>query len=292
MKNLLITGVNGFLGSNLAKGLINGYNLVGLESSIENLYRIKGMPIEIYSSSTSLEDIFYKHRIDAIVHTATIFQSDQVGIRQLIQTNLVLPISLMELAQRYNVKSFINTDSFFSNYHNQYDYLSEYTMSKRHVWEWLKSLQKSICLVNMKLFHMYGPDDNPGKFVPGIVSKLMNHEPLIKLTEGSQLRDFIFIDDVVQAFATVLAKEEDSEVYEFEVGTGIGTSIKEFVSRTKSISCSASLLEFGALSYRKNEIMSAIANPNPLYEIGWKPKVDLNEGISKIIDSLTFKEQA
>lgn len=120
----------------------------------------------------------------------------------------------------------------------------------------------------------------------------MNNEPLIKLTEGSQLRDFIFIDDVVQAFATVLAKKEDSEVHEFEVGTGIGTSIKEFVSRTKSISCSASQLEFGALSYRKNEIMSAIANPNPLYDIGWKPKVDLNEGISKIIDSLTFKEQA
>lgn len=58
MKTILITGINGFLGSHLAKALSADYNIVGLEYSLENLFRMEGSNIKIYSSKEDLEKIF------------------------------------------------------------------------------------------------------------------------------------------------------------------------------------------------------------------------------------------
>ena len=138
MKTILISGINGFLGSNLAICLSQSYNIIGVEKDLNNLNRIHEYKFKLYSSSDDKEIIFKENKIYAVIHTATIYNSDSKNYNSLINTNIILPNELYFFSQKYNVDSFINTDSFFNNSDYNYSYLSAYTTSKRQSLEWLK----------------------------------------------------------------------------------------------------------------------------------------------------------
>ena len=141
METLLITGINGFLGSHLAKNLQEKYNIVGLESSTKNLFRLNDNNFKVYSASNGYEEIFKENKIFAILHTAVIYSTENVEVKNLINTNILLPVTLLEIANKYGCELFINTDSFFNNKNYNYSYLSEYALSKRQVIEWLTLLK-------------------------------------------------------------------------------------------------------------------------------------------------------
>lgn len=284
MKTILITGINGFLGSNLAK-MLSGENLIiGLEFSLTNLFRIKNCNYKLYNTQCdNLNDIFTNNKIDIIIHTATIYSNNNESVESMIMTNVVLPIKLLEFAQLYCVEAFINTDSFFNDHKYKYSYLGEYTLSKRHCLEWLKTINHKTKLINMKLFHMYGPGDSQNKFVMQIFRDLKNNKPTIELTPGNQKRDFIYIDDVVNAYNVVIKNINQilSTFIEFQVGTGHSISIRQFVETAAQITNSRSELLFGALEYRMGEIMLSEADITQLSSFNWQPKISLVEGINE-----------
>ncbi len=74
--------------------------------------------------------------------------------------------------------------------------------------EWLKYFSDRIKVVNLKLEHMYGPKDDDSKFVTWITNQMLNNISSIDLTEGTQKRDFIYIDDVVDAYMLMLEKSK------------------------------------------------------------------------------------
>lgn len=282
-KTIVITGINGFLGSYLASFLNQDYHVVGLVRDIHSNSRLINCNYPLFKSdSKSITDLFNRFEIHAVIHTATVYKP-KFSIEELLQTNLLLPILLYEKANQYNVKAFINTDTFFNFENSKYDYLNSYTLSKQNCLSWLKSIGGSCKLINMKLHHIYGPNDAEGKFVTTILNKLKNNETSIALTLGQQKRDFIFISDVCDAYKIVLDNivnfKEEGNFKEFEVGTGESISIADFLLKAKELSGSSSNLEFGALPYRENEIMDAKANNNMLLQLGWFPKTNLNSGI-------------
>jgi nucleoside-diphosphate-sugar epimerase len=284
-KTILITGINGFLGSNLAKILSKDHQIIGLEYSLENLYRLKGFDFKIYSSKgVSLEKIFSENKIEIIIHTATVYRTKGDSINNLLTSNINFPIKLFELAELNGINAFLNTDSFFNNPEYDYSYLGEYTLSKRHCLDWLKILQKKTKLINMKLFHMYGPDDSSQKFVPQIINQLKNNVEKLELTEGVQKRDFIYISDVVNAFKCVIDNLNNikNEIIEFEVGSGNPISIREFVEITANITQSKTNLHFGKLPLRDGEIMFSKADTTSLNNLGWSVKTSLKQGIKNI----------
>jgi CDP-paratose synthetase len=283
MRTILITGINGFLGSHLAKILSKEYKIVGLANSINNLFRLKDYSFKVYSSSDDTCTIFKENKIFAIIHAATVYRRSTDPIDDLILTNILLPVKLYELAQRFNVTLFLNTDSFFNNEKYNYSYLPDYTLSKKHVLEWLKFLVNGCKLINMKIFHMYGPDDSPDKFIPYISSKLRNNEQYIDTTLGEQTRDFIYISDVITAFKLVLQKASLKEMFvEYELGTGRETSISEIILKIKELTNSTSIINIGALNYRPNEIMKSKANIKALRYLGWEPQITVEEGLKSM----------
>lgn len=287
MKKILVTGINGFLGSHIAKKLSEVYEVIGVEYSVENLWRLEGTTFEVYiSNDASLKKIFKTHQIFAIIHTATIYRAKNESITDILNTNILLPVKLYELANKYNVSIFLNTDSFFNDKKHQYSYLSEYTQSKNDALEWLKTLNArgSCKLVNMKIFHMYGPNDALTKFIPSVLLKIKENTPSLDLTKGEQTRDFIYIDDVIRAFEIVLNKYSEIPCFkEFEVGTGNEVSLFEMVLLMKKLTESSTKLNFGVLSYRDGEIMVSKADNKELLNIGWSSKINLKNGISCLL---------
>jgi len=290
MKTILITGINGFLGSHLAKGLQNNYRVIGLAKSKNNLYRLNDCNFMIYSSRDELGMIFKENKIHAVINAATVYEKISFSRDELLYANIILPIKIYELSAQFNVIQYLNTDTFINNKNNNYMYLQDYKLSKKHVLEWLQTIESRCQLVNMKLFHIYGPNDSPKKFIPQIITKFKNSEPFVNVTFGEQTRDFIFISDVVSAYKLVLEKTLLKEKFvEYEIGTGKDTSIKEVLLKVREITDSKTVINFGALEYRQNEIMKSKANIKDLCDLGWEPKIKIEEGLKSTIETFEYE---
>ena len=97
-----------------------------------------------------------------------------------------------------------------------------------------------------------------------------------------QKRDFIYIDDVVDAFLTLINHKTSSTYKEIGIGTGISITLKEFLESFKRISKSNTSLNFSLVPYREGEIMESIADNNMLINMGWTPKVSIAQGLELI----------
>jgi nucleoside-diphosphate-sugar epimerase len=105
-----------------------------------------------------------------------------------------------------------------------------------------------------------------------------------EMTPGEQQRDFVFIDDVVEALlAALIAPLTGAETY--EVGTGVGCSVRSVVHRIFEKVGGAGEAVVGARPYRNNEMMRLVANPQPIAQaLGWQARTNLEAGLTATID--------
>ena len=132
---------------------------------------------------------------------------------------------------------------------------------------------------------MYGPGDTSKKFIPFVIQRMLSNEKNIDLTDGKQKRDFIYVDDVVDAYEMIIDRlcNAGKGFRQFEVGTGTAISIRELVESIKECTSSETDPNFGALPHRVGEIMHSEANIRELASLGWKPSTSLNQGLRKTI---------
>jgi len=287
LPRVLLTGATGFLGSHLLEALLNkGHEVVILKRSSSNIYRIQNKIDNVISYDVDLQPLdlaFEEQEIDVVIHTAGRYGRDGCSITKIIESNVMFGVKLLDACQKYNIDTFINTDTLLQSC------VDNYSLSKKHFSDWLKQCSDEVQIINLKLEHMYGIKDDNNKFVVWILSQLKNNVAEIKLTPGGQKRDFIYVSDVVSAFLTVLDENKALPRFsEFEVGTGRSISVREFVERIlyfyqKSDSKSQTKLLFGAIPYRKGEAMSVSVDITDLKKIGWQPMVSLDDGLSRII---------
>jgi len=285
MKIILLTGGTGYLGSKILKQLVdNGYNIILLKRSFSNPVRIKEYINKIISYDIDLvplERIFSENTIDTIVHCATNYGRGENDPLHVIEANLLLPLKLLELGKKYHIKSFINTDTILDKRINYY------SLSKKQFKDWLIVYKQDYTCVNVLLEHFYGAGDDSTKFVTYIIHNLLKNVDKIDLTRGEQKRDFIYIDDVVDAFVKIINSLDNfnQDFYEFEIGTNYPLSIKQFVELAKQLSGNKyTLLNFGALPYRENEVMNYNVNTSEISKLGWKCNSTVEEGLKKMIE--------
>ncbi len=147
-----------------------------------------------------------------------------------------------------------------------------------------------LSFVNVLLQHMYGPGDDTSKFSTHVLHSCHRNDPVLKLTAGEQARDFIYIEDVVSAYDTLLMQRHQLDtVQNIDVGTGVAPTIRQFVENVHRLTGSSTELIFGALPYRGNEAMHCLANVAPMAQLGWHPAFDLIAGLKKTIE-MEFKK--
>lgn len=281
MKTILISGINGFLGSHLAKRLSEKHKIIGLEYDISNLYRLEGYNFEVFKSEDEqLSKIFKLNRIDKIIHTATFYGKNNEDIQQIAETNFLLPFRLLNLAIEYKIELFVNTDTVLDRF------TSPYSLTKTQFHDWLFFRRSEIRVINMKLEHFYGPGCSNTNFISMMTEKMIKNEEIISLTPGEQKRDFIYYEDVVAAFLLVIEKYNSVEgnYNNFIVGSGMVYSIREVLNKIKELTRSNTILDFGALPYRDNELMSSKSDITALKNLGWNPKIEFQEGIKRTIN--------
>jgi len=135
------------------------------------------------------------------------------------------------------------------------------------------------------LEHFYGTGDDKSKFSTHVIRSCVNNLAELNLTPGEQLRDFIHIDDVIDAYLLVMERSIDSSRYYQNIGLGSGRPVKirSFVETVQVLADSTTRLNFGAVPYRDNEVMESCADLTALKELGWSPKISLEEGIGRTV---------
>lgn len=267
MKTIILTGGTGYLGRHLSSALeTEGYHVLCLRRAF---------------SAEQAEALFTHQPVFAVIHLATCYGRNGESMDELTEGNLLFPLQVLNLAVKHKVQLFINTDTILTRF------LNPYALSKAQFAEWLKLSADNITAVNIRLDHFYGPFDTPNKFIAFLFKSFRENMPELNLTEGAQTRDFTYIDDVVNAYLSILKHSDEfqrGKVTAFEVGTNRKTSIKDLVQLVqRTCGNTATRLNFGALPYRKNEQLDYDLDTTALEALGWKAEVSLEQGLCNIM---------
>jgi nucleoside-diphosphate-sugar epimerase len=283
---VFITGATGFLGSKLLPKLIEaGFETTLLKRRKSSLQRIVPWvgQVELFDlEDVDLERLFSRKRYDLVIHCATNYGRRESSNIDLITANLLLPLRLLELSSRLDASAFINTDTILDKR------VSSYSLSKKQFKEWLMSGRPGQCCVNMMVEHFYGAGDDPTKFMSHVIGELLRPVARIPLTSGVQKRDFVYVDDVVDAFMQVIVhclSHRSAGYHEYQIAAGKPVPIREAVELAKRLTGNAvTMLDFGALPMREGEVMNVDVDLRALHALGWQPKFSLEAGLVRMID--------
>ena len=285
MKTIVVTGIDGFLGCNFFCRLRNKYEIIGLVRNRKSLKRLISGQLTLYDSVSEIENYVSTHKIFAIVHLATVYEGEK-EIQRFV--NIELPKQLFNIALENGVALFLNADTFFSRLPQDYEYLQSYNQSKKECRLFLEKKSGVTKPIHMIIHHMYGPYDSSGKFIMKLFKDFTDGSiKFIPLTTGEQKRDFIYVDDVVSAFDTILNNSETVLRNQLvDICTGKMTAIRDVVELIKETTHSQIRLGYGELPTRKGEPdMDSIEYSNEcLKALAWEPQVDLEQGLSKLYE--------
>ena len=288
MKKVLITGASGFLGYHFAKTLLAmGAKVVGIKRKNSSLWRysdIKSDNLEFYDIE-NLQKAFSDNAPECVIHTACSYGRNGESLVELMSANVMFGLEVFEMALSHKIQTFFNTDTLLG------ENINNYALSKKQFSDWLKRNSSSMQIFNMKIEHMYGLKDDNKKFISWFINELINNVDKIDLTSCEQKRDFVFVDDVVNAYLAVFEnKEKFGKFAEFDVGTGEQIVLKDFLLEIYT-QCKAkfdfdTFLNFGAKEMRIGEAMEVVENVEPLKSLGWEPVNNYKNNISVMIDEI------
>ncbi len=298
---VLVTGGAGFIGSHLVDRLIEeNYEVVVVDDLSTGKRKQVNPKATFYKTnilSSKIERIFKKERPEMLAHLAA-----QINVRRSLkdpifdaQVNILGLLNVLQQSVRYGVRRAILASSGGAIYGDQQTFpateehathpLSPYGVSKLSGEHFLYYFRQSAGLqtASLRYSNVYGPRQDPfGE--AGVVSvfaqKLLRGEtPLINGT-GRQTRDFIFVDDVVEANMAVLHSGVEGV---FNVGTGRETSVNELCSTLKQL-IGADVREQHGPEVSGEVLRSCLDATRLQKATDWMPRTSLADGLKRTVD--------
>lgn len=297
----LVTGANGFIGSHLIKRLIKDkwevHIIVRPQADLQN---IKGLCryLKIHEHDGTTENMFAivaRVAPTIVFHLASLFLAQHAikDVVPLLQSNVIYATQLVEAMMANHINCLINTGTSWEHYQNQdYNPVCLYAATKQAFASILKYYVEAHAfkVITLKLFDTYGPGDQRPKLF-NLLRNAACKQKTLSMSPGGQLIDLVFIEDVVTAYvlaAERLLKKNKEGMEEYALSSMAPIKLRELIKIYQSICGKKILVQWGALPYRKREVMLPWNKGKRLP--GWRPKVTLEKGIKITLESQADRE--
>ena len=301
--NILVTGACGFIGTNLCQSLLqDGYFIIGIDAFTENyelrIKRENQRVLEQYEKFSLIEcDLLdvdlapLVEGIDVIFHLAgqpSVHNSWGEDFQVYSNRNIVLTQKLLRAANEAKVKRFINSSSSSifgrvnstpTKENDRKNPISPYGVTKLAA-ENLVTLYGSelgLSTVSLRYFTVYGPRQRPDMAFNKLIRAGKIGESFPLHGDGSQVRDFTYVDDVVEANKlAAFANLESGTV--LNIGGGSPISMKKAIEMLEEIMERRIEIKFTPLG-PGNPMVTTSDCTAALTTLGWKPKMDIYNGL-------------
>jgi nucleoside-diphosphate-sugar epimerase len=302
MKRVLVTGGTGFVGANLVRCLLeSGASVRLLVRPGYNPWRIQEIQRDIQVHEVLLNDaksvlrLVETVRPDWVFHLATHgAYSWQRDWREMVQTNLLGTMTLLEACLKVGFEAFVNTGSsseygFQDHAPSETEVLepnSHYAITKAAAtWFCRQAAQnQEVHIPTLRLYSVFGPFEEPGRLLPALITCGLNKQ-LPPLVAPEVARDFVYAEDVAQAFL-LAAQTRTAELGPvFNVGSGVQTTMREAVSIARSVMSIEAEPIWGSRPNRKWDSTVWISDNRKIRsELGWNPSYDFRRGFLAMLD--------
>jgi len=311
--NILITGGLGFIGSNLfnfMKEKYPSYNLVILDSETyaadkNNINDSKTARV-IKFSITERERVFKlfeTYKFSHVMHLAAESHVDNsiLNPMEFVNTNVVGTINLLDACVKYGIDLFyhISTDEVFGhlgptgefNEKTPYDPRSPYSASKASSDHFVRAYHHTygLPIVISNCSNNFGPNQHEEKLIPTIIKNVIHQKPIPIYGNGTNVRDWLYVMDHVEAIDTILHRGKIGETY------CIGGGVQMSNIRLTHMICDKldEILDYGTNSRelikfvedrKGHDFRYAIDSSKIQNSLDWSPKTDFNDGIDNTIN--------
>lgn len=307
--NILVTGGAGFIGSAIAKRLVERGDRVVILDNFNDYYDpqlkrdrievfLKGIDFKLYEGDIRdaklVEDIFASEKIEKVVHLAAM-----AGVRYSIQDPLLYAdvnvngtLVLLEAARKHAVRNFVYASSSsvyggnekipFSEEDSVDHPVSPYAASKKanelfaHVWSHLYGLPTT----GLRFFTVYGPWGRPDMAPFKFTKNIFEGKPIEVYNFGDMTRNFTYIDDIVSGTITVL--DADLPVGVMNIGGDAEDKLTRFIEVIEeNVGKTA---EKKMMPMQPGDVPSTVADISKLRALGWEPSTRIDVGIRNFVE--------
>jgi UDP-glucose 4-epimerase len=301
LQRIVVTGVAGFVGSNLARHLLQkGYSVRGLDNLSAGTLENVDQRVEFHKVDIRAPEIYaLLEGADAVFHLAakTSLVDCLAKPLEAASINVEGTLNVLEAARKARVRKFIYADTSaeyegineFPTTEERIRPIGVYAASKHGGATFCESYRElyGINVTIVRYFNVYGPAQDWRRVVPPVMSSfiirmLQGERPIIYGT-GEKRRDFIYVDDVNDLHLVIL-KDYRAGNEIFNIGSGVNFSINEIYGLTEE------LLKTGLRPIYKpdlpGEAQITLADITAAKRVNWNPRVEIRDGLSRTIEYL------
>lgn len=312
MKNILITGGAGFIGSNFVDFMVNKYkniyNIIVLDKltyagNINNLSKVRNKITFIKGDICDFDyvsKIFKEYKIDAVIHFAAESHVDNSIKNPFIftQTNVIGTHTLLEVAKNIwgegskNKFIHISTDEVYGSLGDEGFFTENSLIKPNSPYSASKAASDLMALAYFKTFKMnvnvtncsnnYGPYQHNEKLIPHMISLALNNEKLPVYGDGLNIRDWLYVEDHCRAIDLILHKGLPGERYNIGGHNEVrNIDIVKYI--LKYLNKSEDLIDF--VDDRKGHDYRYAIDPKKIQnQLSWQPTTKFKDGINETIE--------
>jgi len=320
-KNILITGGAGFIGSHLVRRLVKAYpnyHIINLDAltyagnlanvrDVENSSNYTFVKGDIADSEV-VRAVFKDHDITHVIHLAAESHVDRSieNPMQFVRTNIMGTVELLETSRHYwkdtesHLFYHVSTDEVYGSLGveglftetTSYDPNSPYSASKASSDHFVRAYGETykIPYIISNCSNNYGPYQVPEKLIPLFIKNIIEAKPLPVYGDGNYTRDWLYVEDHVEAIDTAFHQGKLGETYNIGghnewKNMDLVNALCDVMDKKlgRSIGHSRQLIRF-VKDRPGHDLRYAIDASKIEKELGWKPKVDFEKGLERTVD--------